>query len=67
MFTEHSRHIHPPTYRTPRSLLFVSVNFLLWFFSGGEPCHHHEKNAAQLAPVVRVDTAGLHGHREEGG
>lgn len=29
-------------------------------------CQHH-KNAAQLAPVVRADTAGFHGQREEGG
>lgn len=27
----------------------------------------HHRNAAQLAPVVRTDTAGFHGHREEGG
>lgn len=28
----------------------------------------HHRNAAQLAPVVRADTAGFHGHRrEEGG
>lgn len=27
----------------------------------------HHWNAAQLAPVVRADTAGFHGHREKGG
>lgn len=27
----------------------------------------HHRNAAQLVPVVRVYTAGFHGHREEGG
>lgn len=27
----------------------------------------HHRNAAQLAPVVRADTAGFHSHGEEGG
>lgn len=27
----------------------------------------HHRNAAQLVPVERADTAGFHGHREEGG
>lgn len=54
--------------RTCVIIVSVFVSTVLWCaVSVVEFVIQHHRNAAQLAPVVRADTAGFHGHREEGG